>query len=143
MSQEALDQTEATEYLRRERALEWSTNSRDDVRWYRLSDAEGQVKDAPLRMTRSQSELQNTLREDELRRAEATVASAGKRLAARQQAANAKRERENARRALLGLPPEPEQLIAATLSGIEEAAIDYLQQQKGYVWKLCLDRKML
>ena len=145
MSQEVetFDQTQALEDIRLERAAIWRTNARDEVRLYRLSDASGNGRGEVLRMTRSQSELENKLRQDRLQRAEATVEAARQRLAARQQAANEEWERENARRAMLGLCPEPAKPIAAAVSGIELAESNYLQTEKRYLWRLCLDGETL
>jgi hypothetical protein len=143
VSQEVEDRIGAIEAIRRARAAEWRSNSRDEVRSYRLSDADGHGRGEVLRMTRSQSELENKMREDRLQRAEATVEAARQRLAARQQAANEEWERENARRVMLGLSPESAKPIAAAISGIELAEVNYLQTEKRYLWRLCLDGETL
>jgi hypothetical protein len=139
----ASEQIDALEHIRLEKREEWRSNARDDLRIYVLADADGNRQSELRTMTRSTAELENKLRTERIQRAEAIVEAARHRLATRQRAVDEELQRENDRRALLGLSPEPAKPIAAAISGIELAEINYLQTEKRYLWRLCLDGETL
>ena len=133
------EQIDALEHIRLKKRQEWETNSRDQLRVYLLQDADGNRQGERRIMNRSLAETENQLRAERFKRHEAIVSSARERMAAKQQAANEAWKAENKRRSLLGMAaaeaPEP---IATNLSGIEQAALDYVQENRGVLWVLAL-----